>query len=98
MGTDPRDGTTSTPLAVYACRDGTMLFVPSGEAPVPDAIRAHGPLTFRGHIDVDPRRSATWRELLAQIDRHRFATVGLGEVALLLGPDVATLCTPPAAI
>ena len=92
MGIEPRGGASTATLAVYTCRGGTMLFVPAGDPPVDEALAAHGPLAFRGHIDMRPHPSNVWRELLAQIDRHRFATVGLGEVALLLGPGLASLC------
>ena len=93
MATDPGAAAAMpTTLAVFACRDGAVLFVPAACEPPSDALHAHGPLAFRGHIDIHPHRSPSWRELLAQIDRHLFATIGLAEVALLLGPDAAALC------
>lgn len=93
MATEPRDvAPSSATLAVFTGGDGTLLFVPDLCLPPLEAQHAHGPLAFRGRIDVDAARSPLWRDLLLQIDRHLFATVGLGDVALLLGPDVASLC------
>ena len=72
-------------LAVYACAGNTVLFVPAASTPPPEAHRACGSMRYRGVISADPSASATWREIALQIDRHLFATVGLGEIALLLG-------------
>lgn len=96
MPTDPHDLEPPTTLAVFSCADGSMLFVPAVCAPPREAERTHGPLAFRGHIDVDAPHSPTWRELLQQIDRHLFATVGLAEVALLLGSGAASVGAGPA--
>jgi len=80
---------------VYACRDGTMLFVRDRCEPPREAVQTHGPLSFRGHIAVGAARSPAWRVLLSQIAPHLFATVSLAEVALLLGRGAAGVCDPP---
>ena len=96
MAIDPGGAGAPTTLAAFACADGAMLFVPALCTPPREAEHTHGPLMFRGHIDIDPQCSPSWRELLLQIDRHLFATVGLAEVAVLLGSDAAALCSPDA--
>lgn len=92
MAVDAERGEATARLAAFACGDGSMLFVAATREPPREAIAAHGPLAFRGYIDVAVGRSPSWRELLLQIDRHVFATVGMAEVALLLGPRAAALC------
>jgi hypothetical protein len=87
MAADTGDRLQAT-LAVFACADGSMLFVRAACAPPPEAGHAHGPLAFHGQVDVDAR-SAAWRLLLQQIDRHLFATVGPAEAALLMESGAA---------
>lgn len=71
-------------LGVYGCAGNAVLLVPIAVQPPLEASAAHGPLVYRGRVAADPVTSASWREILKQIDRHLFATVGRREFELLI--------------
>lgn len=71
-------------LAVYACIDDTLLFVPMLCQPPREADAAFGPLVRVGSVRVADGDSA-WAAILAQIERHLFATVPRAEGELLVG-------------
>lgn len=88
-------------LGVYDCAGNAVLFVPVAVQPPLDATAAHGPLLYRGTVLADPSASSLWREILKQIDRHLFVTVGSAEIGLLLGsglPVAARGDEAPAAV
>lgn len=71
-------------LAVYACFEDTLLFVPVPCRPPREAELAFGPLTHVGTVPVSDREAA-WTSILGQIERHLFATVPRPEGELLVG-------------
>lgn len=79
-------------LAVYACFKDTLLFVPAVCSPPRDAEAAFGPLSHTGTVRVSDLDSA-WSSILAQIERHMFATVPRPEGELLVGNAFVAL--PP---
>ena len=71
-------------LAVYSCFEDTLLFVPALCRPPREADALFGPLWRIGTVAAVADDGA-WDPILAQIDRHLFATVPRQEGELLVG-------------
>lgn len=70
-------------LAIYACFQDTLLFVPALCQPPREAEAAFGPLSRAGTVQVDGSDDA-WASIVAQVERHLFATVPRAEGELLV--------------
>jgi hypothetical protein len=79
-------------LAVYASRTDTLLFVPALCLPPREAQATFGPLERVGSVTVTELDGA-WAGIVAQIERHLFATVPSAQGPLLAGL-VRGVCTP----
>lgn len=71
-------------LAVYAASGDTLVFVPALCQPPREAEAAFGPLRRVGSVQVDDLDGA-WGAILAQVERHLFATVPRAQGELLVG-------------
>ncbi|TBR09511.1 MAG: hypothetical protein EPO46_09110 [Lysobacter sp.] len=75
-------------LRVFRGRSDSLVFVSPRCAVLPhEALLTHGPLHPCGNLEL-PRAGAgsTWGEIIDQVDRHAYATLGFREAELLLGP------------
>lgn len=79
-------------LAVYTCRTDALLFVPAMCLPPRDAEDTFGPLEPAGRVIVDDAAPGAWRDILAQIERHLFATLPAAQAVLLI--DASPARTP----
>ena len=85
-------------LAVYRCHADTLLFVPAVCRPPREAETAFGPLSHAGSVHV-PKQDGPWTAILAQLDRHLFATVPREQGEMLIGtaPTAFGEAAPPPA-
>lgn len=75
---------SSIELAVYSCVEDGLLFAPALLQPSIEAEAMFGPLARRGTVSVGVDDEA-WASILAQIDRHSFATIPRLQAELLAG-------------
>lgn len=78
-------------LAIFGSANGGVVLVAAPFRPPHDAIAQHGPLLPRGHLRVIDVDRAPWPELLAQLDRHRYAPLGVADVDALLGSSAVRI-------
>ena len=83
-------------LAVYSCLEDVMLFVPTACLPPREAEAMFGPLSREGVVCVDADDRG-WQSILAQVERHLFATVPRPEGALLVGDALVPAAVAPLA-
>ena len=71
-------------LAVYSCFEDTLLFVPAACSPPREAELVFGPLARIGTVSA-ALPDGSWESILAQIERHLFATVPRPQGEMLVG-------------